>query len=41
MNFGSEAKNLVRFWEAEIGTAATTDLGKFPRAELVAKKHKI
>ena len=37
MNFRSEVKNLGRNWEAETGTVATTDLGKFLRSEFVAK----
>ena len=41
MDFGSEVKNLGRNWEAETGIVTTTDLGKFPRSELVAKNHEI
>jgi len=37
VRFKTWAKN----WEAETGTVATMDLGKFPRSELVAKNHEI
>ena len=39
MKFGNEVKNLGKNQEAETGTVATTDLGNFPRSELVAKNH--
>jgi len=41
MDFGSEVKNLGKNWEAETGTVATMELGKFPRSKLVAKNHEI
>ena len=37
MDFGSEVKNLGKNWQAETGTVVATDLGKFPRSELLLK----